>query len=282
MKSVKIFVVLVPFAVANQLRQEANTEDNSRGLMFGGPFGGPPGPPGPPRAVCRYPEYGCRNIHTCEVVGPAWCVDSAGDQFDACVRTNTWVSDCEVDTLNTPGSPGFEHRTTPPDQNVPTNDCRILIQPGGTCPPGYSYVSEDGGSGAIAGFNEVSPGDEYECYSCPFDGPDPECEGAYCDNWVPCSEDECTQPVCVTLSDDGSTSNGDGFCVEGTTLCSTLDRCWDGICPSGLSCAIDTCCEDPVCMGEEHSCDNTDRRDIRYLRFQRFMEGVATISMRAS
>jgi hypothetical protein len=71
--------------------------------------------------------------------------------------------------------------------------------------------------------------------------PHPECIGANCSTFIPCSSSN-TDCVCVT------TPQG-GFCIPGSTLCSTLEVCAAGnICPPGSVCAIDTCCVNPVCV----------------------------------
>lgn len=74
-------------------------------------------------------------------------------------------------------------------------------------------------------------------------GPNPECVGATCETFVPCSSNsDC---ICVR------SSNGGGYCVPGSTSCSIIGNCGPApgyACPEGSFCAVDTCCEQgPIC-----------------------------------
>ena len=71
---------------------------------------------------------------------------------------------------------------------------------------------------------------------------DPECRGATCVTFLPCSS---TNPdcVCATLSTD------EGLCFPGSTPCVSLDACGpDFVCPPGFVCALDSCCGPAVCI----------------------------------
>jgi hypothetical protein len=77
---------------------------------------------------------------------------------------------------------------------------------------------------------------------CVGDNPDPECAGATCETFLPCSDNnpDC---VCVTLA------SGGGLCMPGSTLCSIIGECGvDFSCPPGSACGVDTCCGYPVCL----------------------------------
>jgi len=77
-------------------------------------------------------------------------------------------------------------------------------------------------------------------------GPHPECEGASCENFIPCSSQN---PDCVCVSTDQG-----GFCVPGSTPCAGLPLCPGGSsdeCPPDNVCASDTCCGQPVCIPKE-------------------------------
>lgn len=77
--------------------------------------------------------------------------------------------------------------------------------------------------------------------------PNPECKGANCSTFVPCSS---VNPDCVCTT----TSSGGGFCVPGSTQCAGLDNCVAGSCPPGFLCAVDTCCGVPVCVATSLQC----------------------------
>jgi hypothetical protein len=80
--------------------------------------------------------------------------------------------------------------------------------------------------------------------------PAPECRGATCATFVPCSG---SNPDCVCVSTD----QGLGFCVPGSTACAPLLDC---PCPPGSVCAVDTCCGRPVCipLGLTDQCPRTN------------------------
>ena len=72
--------------------------------------------------------------------------------------------------------------------------------------------------------------------------PNPECRGANCATFIPCSSDN---PDCVCTT----TFTGGGFCVPGSTSCAVTGNCEaDGSCPPGNICVVDTCCGVPVCV----------------------------------
>ena len=71
-------------------------------------------------------------------------------------------------------------------------------------------------------------------------GSNPECRGADCATFTPCS----TNSDCVCV--DGGSAGG--FCVPGSTSCGVVGPCGsDGSCPAGSFCAYNTCCGEPVC-----------------------------------
>ena len=77
--------------------------------------------------------------------------------------------------------------------------------------------------------------------------PNPECRGASCGNFLPCS----SNPDCVCTT----TSTGGGFCVPGSTSCGSLTACdANGGCPAGSLCAVNTCCGTPVCVPTALTC----------------------------
>ncbi len=89
----------------------------------------------------------------------------------------------------------------------------------------------------------------------------PECAAATCKTFVPCAPNpDC---VCASLSGAGA----GGVCVDGSVLCNTLVTCFDGNCPPGSVCAIDTCCINPVCVPQELFCaaENNKPRASRLL-----------------
>lgn len=77
--------------------------------------------------------------------------------------------------------------------------------------------------------------------------PNPECQGANCATFIPCSSDN---PDCVCTT----TSSGGGFCVPGSTSCAVVGDCSGpnaDQCPPGSVCVVDTCCGRPVCVPVE-------------------------------
>jgi len=72
--------------------------------------------------------------------------------------------------------------------------------------------------------------------------PHPECIGATCTTFRPCSSGN---PDCVCVTSSG----GSGFCIPGSTLCASLTSCDAELnCPPESFCAVDTCCGNPVCI----------------------------------
>lgn len=82
--------------------------------------------------------------------------------------------------------------------------------------------------------------------------PNPECEGATCETFIPCDPaGGCVMPVCATIAEGG------GVCVEGTTPCAGLLDCnTSEDCPNEGFCIVDTCCVRPVCAPPEIWCVN--------------------------
>lgn len=79
-------------------------------------------------------------------------------------------------------------------------------------------------------------------------GPNPECRGATCGNFIACAED----PDCVC----GTTAQGGGVCLDGTILCDNLVACTaDNTCEDPNSvCFVGSCCGDPVCVPTSDFC----------------------------
>lgn len=82
--------------------------------------------------------------------------------------------------------------------------------------------------------------------------PNPECEGATCETFIPCDPaGGCEMPVCATIAEGG------GVCVEGTTPCAGLLGCASSAdCPGDGLCVVETCCRIPVCAQPEIWCVN--------------------------
>lgn len=86
----------------------------------------------------------------------------------------------------------------------------------------------------------------------------PKCpSGSVCNNGA-CSSIFCTGQTCQNFSACGpggscvcaSTTDGTGFCVDGSTPCSGLPSCsTTAQCGVGEVCAVQTCCGTPVCVG---------------------------------
>lgn len=79
--------------------------------------------------------------------------------------------------------------------------------------------------------------------------PHPECAGATCGGFVPCSSSN-SDCVCTQRCDPpGGTPAGFGHCVPGSTSCGPLVTCGANCeCPDGSYCAPNTCCGRPVCV----------------------------------
>jgi len=75
------------------------------------------------------------------------------------------------------------------------------------------------------------------------DNPNPECAGANCSTFIPCSS---SNPDCVC----GTTEAGGGFCVPGSTGCAGLTDCTNGQsdCAVDEVCLVGTCCGNNVCV----------------------------------
>lgn len=98
--------------------------------------------------------------------------------------------------------------------------------------------------------SQVARRDE-EVTNCGPESPDPECEPATCDTFIPCENPgECNSPVC------GSIVAGGGACVEGAARCASLTPCPNGNsdCTDGL-CFKDSCCGQPVCQPFSNFCN---------------------------
>lgn len=69
-----------------------------------------------------------------------------------------------------------------------------------------------------------------------------DCTGQTCETFTTCNPGSaCTAPVC------GSTAEGGGACVEGTTSCASLADCTSSADCNGGICFVNTCCGRPVC-----------------------------------
>jgi len=91
----------------------------------------------------------------------------------------------------------------------------------------------------------------YFAYIIQAQSPNPECEGATCENFIPCEPaGGCVMPICATIAEGG------GVCVEGTTPCNSVDSCTSSDdCPDGF-CVVETCCGEPVCAPSYIWCVN--------------------------
>ena len=69
-----------------------------------------------------------------------------------------------------------------------------------------------------------------------------QCTGQTCATFTTCNPGSaCSDPVC------GSTAEGGGVCVEGTTPCAGLGDCTNSVDCGGGICFVNTCCGRPVC-----------------------------------
>ena len=109
-------------------------------------------------------------------------------------------------------------------------------------------ITEECASCIVSQFARRIPIEDQE--PCGPDSPNPECTGATCGTFIPCNPGTtCPNPVCVT------TAEGGGLCVEGTTPCGGLLDCTaTSDCPPGSICAVQTCCDRPVCVPVEAFC----------------------------
>jgi len=117
-------------------------------------------------------------------------------------------------------------------------DCTCSVPP--ECPCGTSCTATDGRPGS--------------CLDQDGDGvcacvTNPECEGQTCDTFTACNPGTCNgNGVC------GSTAEGEGICVDGTTPCDGLTDCTTNAdCPSGW-CIVDSCCVRAVCVPDARRC----------------------------
>jgi len=151
----------------------------------------------------------------------------------------TYYADADGDGYGDPNDPGEVACEDPGNGQVPNN---------GDC--------DDENAAAFPGNEEICDQVDNDCDGEVDEGdvcesPSPECEGASCNNFLPCNEpNDCTQPVCVTTAESG------GVCVEGRTPCLGLLDCETSAdCPGAQPyCAVQTCCGRPVCLNENHFC----------------------------
>lgn len=74
----------------------------------------------------------------------------------------------------------------------------------------------------------------------------PECRGATCETFVPCSSSNAD---CVCVDVPPRIGAVGGFCIPGSTQCASLTACGPGdSCTPGFVCAKNTCCQDDVCV----------------------------------
>ena len=108
-------------------------------------------------------------------------------------------------------------------------------------------VTEECSSCIVHQFARRIPIDEQE--NCGPESPDPECEAATCETFVPCDNPAgCTSPVCTSIVEGG------GVCAEGTTPCADLEPCeTSDDCTDGY-CVKDSCCVFSVCITEAIRC----------------------------
>jgi len=120
-------------------------------------------------------------------------------------------------------------------QCVPDNPC-----PSGQAPCGTSGICCPDG----------------QCQNGICVNPNPECQGAQCGTFIPCSSGN---PDCVCVTTQSGTTTG-GLCVPGSTACAGLlpcDAATGAGCPPDQLCAVNTCCGSPVCVPVSLTCTLT-------------------------
>jgi hypothetical protein len=96
----------------------------------------------------------------------------------------------------------------------------------------------------------------------------PECEGATCASFTPCS----TNVDCVC----GSVAGGGGICVPGSTSCESLQLCDNLACPPGSVCTVESCCVDPVCVPLSVTAECPPLTGLRTATAERVRAGAGT------
>ena len=102
----------------------------------------------------------------------------------------------------------------------------------------------------------------------------PGCAGATCETFQVCN----AEGTCGFSGVCGTTSEGIGLCVDGSTLCANLDRCFEGQddCPEDSICFEFSCCIDPVCVPIWRLCEGASNQLFEAYPdvFVRYMELV--------
>jgi hypothetical protein len=112
-----------------------------------------------------------------------------------------------------------------------------------------SAIKRIGVVGAVAWSAPVLSSMSAPAFAQGGSGPNPECAGASCTTFIPCSSGN---PDCVCTTVFG----GGGFCVPGSTSCGVTGPCGPaGECPDGNLCVVDTCCGEPVCVPISLECE---------------------------
>jgi hypothetical protein len=122
-------------------------------------------------------------------------------------------------------------------------------EPGQTfCPDGCTDTNADPSNCGTCGV-VCSTGQACASGTCTTN-PNPECMGQTCETFTPCNANACSgNGVC------GSTAEGGGLCIDGSTLCSSLATCTTSAdCPSGVICFVNSCCVVGVCVPPADFC----------------------------
>jgi hypothetical protein len=222
--------------------------------------------------ICHIPPGNPSNFHTITVSENALDAHSAhGDPVGSCNENcNDLCSDgnaCTVDHFNDCEEEGCIPEADRPPLFCDDGDyCNGIetCDPATGCQDGVDpcqapLLCDEPNARCVDCLQDSDCPDGSTCNDGSCFGPDPECAGATCQTFIPCEGNSCASPVCGTLSSDGTTGNGGGVCVEGTTPCLGLSNCFNGDCPVGSFCAIDSCCAVPVCVPPSAFCANSRR-----------------------
>jgi len=199
--------------------------------------------PCPPRPCQRItgcdPILGCQYTPDCREPGENCCPDDGNpctDEFcdqltGLCGRTPDCTTDKDcADDLNC-------------TVDICENSC-CRHEPLCECECGDRCISDSGVPGICA-----DPDGDRVC-TCTTN-PDPECEGQTCATFETCTPGS---PNCDDNGVCGSTAEGGGLCIDGSTPCAGLADCTTSAdCPDGL-CFVDSCCVRSVCVPNTQRC----------------------------